>query len=191
MNAIVEIDGTEFEPARLTREGILALADSGFFDQVGRAEVIDGVLVTMSPNYLPHGTAAAALTSWCFVNLGSRFVISSDTLTLFGEAGMHAPDIAFFDPGTSMNAPDCSALRLAVEISDSSLTYDLGKKASIYAAHGVADYWVVDLLNRKLILHRDPGPEGYGSVVAQAWADPASPLIAPEIQVLLEEVLPI
>lgn len=54
---------------------------------------------------------------------------------------------------------------------------------------GVREYWVVDLNNRKLHVHRDPGPEGYGARVAQAWDVAASPLFAPEMVLDLSSIL--
>ncbi len=52
-----------------------------------------------------------------------------------------------------------------------------------YAAHGIAEYWVVDLPNRLLHIHRDAKPGGYAQVVAQAWGETVYPLCAPDIAI--------
>ncbi len=49
---------------------------------------------------------------------------------------------------------------LVVEVAESSLAYDTGRKADLYASTGVLDYWVVDLVHRKLIVFRKPEPSG-------------------------------
>jgi Uma2 family endonuclease len=49
---------------------------------------------------------------------------------------------------------------LLIEVSDSTLRYDLGKRASLYAAHGIPEYWVFDLQHDRVWRHRAPkGPE--------------------------------
>ena len=57
-------------------------------------------------------------------------------------------------------------MRLAIEVSDTSLTHDLRTKANLYARFGVADYWVIDVKGERLIVHREPTPAGYASVSA-------------------------
>lgn len=52
-----------------------------------------------------------------------------------------------------------------IEVSVSSLARDLGPKASLYASAGIAEYWVVDLRGRRVVVHRDPTDDGYGSVL--------------------------
>jgi Uma2 family endonuclease len=48
---------------------------------------------------------------------------------------------------------------LAVEVSDSSLSFDRQQKGSLYARAGVQDYWIVNLVDRVLEIYRDPGPD--------------------------------
>ena len=53
--------------------------------------------------------------------------------------------------------------RLVVEIADSSLGYDLGRKARLYAGFGIAALWVIDAVKLETRIHREPGPDGYRS----------------------------
>lgn len=55
---------------------------------------------------------------------------------------------------------------LVVEIADSSLGYDLGRKAALYAGFGIAELWVIDAVKLVSHIHRDPGHQGYRSVAA-------------------------
>ena len=48
---------------------------------------------------------------------------------------------------------------LVVEVSKSLLNYDLHTKACLYASMGVPDYWVLDLVKRQLLVHRQPGAD--------------------------------
>jgi Uma2 family endonuclease len=86
---------------------------------------------------------------------------------------------------------------LVVEVSDSSLDYDTTDKASLYAAAGIADYWVVDLVNRRLMVMRDPLADAaarfgfrYSTVTAVAIGQSASPLAAPASNVAVADLMP-
>jgi Uma2 family endonuclease len=108
------------------------------------------------------------------------------------------PDLAVV-PGNARDyatAHPTSAL-LVVEISDSTLDYDLTDKASLYASGGITDYWVVDLVNRRLVVHRipqsDPGAAfgaRYSQVAQFGPADQTSALAAPQAAVAVSDLLP-
>ena len=68
---------------------------------------------------------------------------------------------------------------LVVEVAESSLDYDRRDKALLYARAGFADYWIVNLIDRRIEVHRDPAPTGYRSVVSLAPGDEVAPLAAP------------
>jgi Uma2 family endonuclease len=69
---------------------------------------------------------------------------------------------------------------LVVEISDSTLGFDLTTKAELYARAGIIKYWVIDLAARRLIVHRDPREGLYLSVTAYGGHEVASPLSSPQ-----------
>jgi Uma2 family endonuclease len=82
-----------------------------------------------------------------------------------------------------------------VEISDTSLTYDLTTKAELYATAGIPDYWVLDVDGRQLIVFRDPQPipdggAAYRSRTTHAPADAVAPLAAPSAAVRVADLLP-
>lgn len=189
MNAVVKIGDAEFAPVRFTRDAIIQIADSAWFRQLGRVEIIDGVLIQMSPSWLPHSRAVYVVSHTLGNLTNDQFEISIDQLVLFGEDGMHAPDIAFFDEGFSKREPDSSDLRFVIEIAETTLDYDLGTKATRYGAFGIPELWVIDLEGRRLVMHRDPQESGYADVRALGWNEEASPLIAPDVSITLAKVL--
>jgi Uma2 family endonuclease len=86
---------------------------------------------------------------------------------------------------------------LVVEVADTSLATDTGEKAQLYAAAGMADYWVIDLNNRLAIVHRDPRPDpaspsgaAYATVTRLAAGQTVSPLAAPQAAVAVADLLP-
>jgi Uma2 family endonuclease len=83
--------------------------------------------------------------------------------------------------------PRPSDLRLVVEISDSTLGFDLTAKAELYARAGIIEYWVVDVAARRLIVHRDPRAGLYRLVTAYAEQETLAPLAAPHSEFRIAE----
>jgi Uma2 family endonuclease len=75
-----------------------------------------------------------------------------------------------------------------VEISDSSLEYDLVRKAPFYATLGLRDYWVIDARRLVAHIHRDPRPEGYASIDRFAGSHLLTPLLLPSLAVRLADL---
>lgn len=60
--------------------------------------------------------------------------------------------------------PGADDVFLVIEVADSSVRMDMGRKARIYAAAGVREYWVVDLVHERIVVHKEPGRQEYASV---------------------------
>jgi Uma2 family endonuclease len=79
---------------------------------------------------------------------------------------------------------------LAVEISDSTLAGDTGIKARNYARYGIPEYWVVNIRDRTVIVHRQPVPGGYGSIISFDDTTTIAPLAAPNAVIRVADLLP-
>lgn len=86
--------------------------------------------------------------------------------------------------------PTPADIRLLVEVAVSTREYDLGPKAARYAAAGITEYWVLDIDQNRIVVHRDPAPTGYQSIAAYAADEPLSPLAAPQAVLQLTTLLP-
>lgn len=86
----------------------------------------------------------------------------------------HLPEFNKSNPG-----PD--DLLLVVEVSDSSLAFDLRKKAQLYARAGIIEYWVVNVNRQRLIVHRDPSDGAYTSITEYAGSEQVTPVAAPHV----------
>jgi len=80
----------------------------------------------------------------------------------------------------SKSRPTVGDVLLVIEVADSSLAYDCGEKAELYAAAGIADYWVVNLPGRCVEVRRDPQGGRYRSQRAFAGGEELRPLAVPE-----------
>lgn len=150
-------------PYRLSLDEYHRLVDAGAIDEDARVELIDGLLLQMSPKSPDHENAISFLHDWLVHALDrDRYEVRvSSPLTL--ARSEPEPDLYVIDRDVRRPYHPATA-RLVIEVSVSSLARDLRVKPGLYAAAGVAEYWVVDLDGRQLVLHRRPGASGYEQV---------------------------
>ena len=77
---------------------------------------------------------------------------------------------------------------LVVEIADTSLGYDLGRKTALYAAFGIAKLWVVNAVKLATRIHCDPTPTGYRSILDLPADHPLVPELGPALSVTLSDL---
>jgi Uma2 family endonuclease len=70
-------------------------------------------------------------------------------------------------------------LHLVVEVADTTLNFDLTTKAALYARAGIADYWVLDVSARRLIVHRHAESGEYMAILVYTEQENVAPLAAP------------
>jgi len=107
------------------------------------------------------------------------------------------PDISVV-PGTPRDYTEHpTGALLVVEVSETTLAYDRGRKGSLYAAAGIQDYWIVNLVDRQLEVYRDPVPDPnessgfrYNTRTVFLSGQSASPLAAPAASIAVADLLP-
>lgn len=132
--------------ARLTAKDFLLLSEAGAFEGYARAELIEGEIWVVNAIHRRHARVHAALVLELGIALraiGSPLVLYANPSTELSDHSLPEPDIvvAEADGGKMVAGPE---VRLAIEISDSTLDMDLTRKARLYARYGVPEYWVVD-----------------------------------------------
>ena len=142
---------------RVSSERYLRLVDEGVLQATDRVELLEGVVVAMSPISPPHAVAtektAAALRS----ALGSRAAVRVQQPLHLGSSSVPEPDVAVV-PGTHDDyggGHPTSAL-LVIEVADSTLVQDRITKAAIYATAGIPEYWIVNLRDDRVETYRLP-----------------------------------
>lgn len=168
-------------PRPFSAADLFHLVDLGLIDREARVELIDGALVPMSPKGRQHEIMRERLAIWLKAPGMQTFnVLQEHTLTL-GEGLVLEPDFILYDAGRRIaDAPlKGSDLRLVIEVADSSLAFDLGAKAALYAAHGVSEYWVIDAMRKEAHIHRNASAGGWTSIRKLASGEAIEPLCAP------------
>jgi Uma2 family endonuclease len=141
----------------------------------------------------PHTITLTLMVAWLNRVFGAEFVnweTPMDVAPQDNPTNEPQPDIILlkrphWEYRTSN--PRSTDVRLLVEVSDSSLGFDLTKKARLYARAEIAEYWVFDLGARRLIVHRDAKGGQYHSVMAYGEQEAIAPLVAPEAEFKVED----
>ena len=147
---------------RLDRAQYHRLGELGFFDG-RRVELIRGIVVDMGPIGPPHASVVDALAEIFFSGAGARATVRVQQPLVAWDESEPEPDLALVPKDRySERHPDRALL--VVEVSESSLEYDRDTKGPLYARSGVPEYWVVDVVGRTVLVHREPSEDGYGRV---------------------------
>lgn len=161
----------------------MEIAESGALDG-RRIELVDGVLVEMSP--------ARDLHSWAVLEIGRHLVISladhgdyragQQSSIAMDAYSVPEPDFMVIRVERFQSARDSLQARRPVsgpelvgEVSLTSRRWDLGRKRLLYAAAGVPEYWVLDLVNERMVVHRDPVGGDYETISVHRRGDPVAP----------------
>jgi Uma2 family endonuclease len=151
-------------PYKLTVDAYHALAKAGHLREDARVELIDGVILEMSPIGWPHGRIGGRVTRELVRAVGERgFVVPNDSLPMrpWNEP---QPDLVVY-PASALDEasarPQAPEVLLVVEVSESSLQFDRGRKAAVYARGGVREYWIVDCAGRRVEVRRGPRGDGW------------------------------
>jgi Uma2 family endonuclease len=161
---------------------------AGILAEDERIELIGGEIVPMSPKGNHHEIVKTALNLYWAARLPPSLLFTTETTFRLTVDTYLEPDFVFYPKASGIRGLSAATARLVVEIADSSLGYDLGRKAALYASFGIAELWVIDALRLATRIHRDPVPDGYRSIADFTAADRLVPLVAPELAVTLQQL---
>ena len=215
MNAVLEAPPTQVEPAssspppsrkgsaptlfRWTVESFHKVSGLEMFRD-RRVMLIDGEILQMPADNPPHATGVALAFQRLQQAFGTDYYVRNQAGLPLKLDTDPSPDVVVVpgsirDYAKSHPAPD--TIRLIVEVSDSTLHYDLGGKSHLYAAAGIPEYWVIDVNGSQLHVFREPVADAaaprrfrYASVQVLNSVDRIAPLAAPDSPIAVGELLP-
>jgi Uma2 family endonuclease len=180
---------------RLTRLEYEALVERGTLDEDDRIELLDGRLVFREPQGSRHAAACLRIRIALDRAFGRGYHVRPQFPIALDDASEPEPDIAVVRGQIEdyLDAHPTSPV-LVVEVAGSSLARDRAGKGSLYARAGVADYWIVNLPDNVLEVHRDPerataGRWRYRTVRVLKPRAVVSPLAAPRARVRVADLL--
>lgn len=148
----------------LYRREYEALGAQGFFADEN-IELLDGKIVLVAEEGPDHAAVNRRL---------NRILVEAIPEDV-GEVGIGnpvglsdlsspQPDFMVIAPSTTYRQAHPTTASLVIEVAHTSRRLDLGFKAVLYAAAGISDYWVVDLVRNEIVVHREPRGRDFGSV---------------------------
>ncbi len=167
-----------------TRAEAHALVDLGF-QNAEKLELINGDLFDKMGKKRPHVIWQHRMLWWLQSVFGPEFVESESPTDVSAEDNLTSepePDLKVTTRPIQeyLTNPPPQEMRLVVEVSDSTLRFDLTVKAGLYARAGIIEYWVINIPSKQVIVHREPWEGDYRSIVVYESNAEITPLAAPE-----------
>jgi Uma2 family endonuclease len=176
--------GSEFDRA----------SETGVFDG-HRVELINGEILELPEMNDPHAQAVQLAT----YALLPVFPPTSATVRCqlpmrLGES-RPLPDLVVVAGTPRQVAQHPTTALLVIEVSDSTLAFDRGEQADLYASNAIADYWIINVQDRCLEVFRKPvvdaaGIGHYSERLVFAPTQTVSPLAAPQQLIAVADLLP-
>ncbi|NVO17175.1 MAG: Uma2 family endonuclease [Rhodoplanes sp.] len=173
---------------RFTVDEIDRMTELGLFHEDDRIELIGGEIVPMQAKGGRHEMLKSALNLYCAKRLPEDVLFTPETTFRLSVDTFLEPDFVFYPKAEGWSGLAAQTALLVVELADSSLRYDLGRKVGLYAGFGIAELWVIDAVKLVTRVHREPGPGGYGSIRDVAGNEPLVPDKIPALAVTLADL---
>jgi Uma2 family endonuclease len=164
-----------------------------------RVQLIGGEIIEMAAQKNEHGISLKLTEDALEALFGPNFWVRTQMSLDLSPHSVPDPDLAVVSgpPRSYTGAPVPKSALLVVEVSESTLSYDRNTKASLYAAAGITDYWIVNLVDRQVEVYRDPVPDPsepfgyrYTSETDVPPGGVVSPLARPGATIPVDDLLP-
>lgn len=183
---------------RMTRARYERLVDAGIFGPDDRVELLDGLLVAREPQGSRHAVIVGLVREALEHAFGRGYHVREEKPVALDDLSEPEPDLVVV-PGRLRDYWDAHPTRpvLVVEVAESSLSLDRLRKGMLYARAGIADYWIVNVVDEVLEVYREPvhapparGAFKYASVRVLKRNAVVTPLAAPRARIRVAALLP-
>lgn len=183
-----DIIATRHSRHRLSVTEFLLLDREGAFDNCAKSELLEGEIFTMNAQHSRHSRMKTRLLLALIEALRPiqpDWEVLSEVTVSLGPQSAPEPDLVV----TSYHGDDIvpvGTVKLVIEVADTTQRMDLGRKAALYAAAGIAEYWVVDVEAK--CVHQLWSPDGahYGEQRETALGDTIAAVTVDELLVFLD-----
>jgi Uma2 family endonuclease len=169
--------------ARFSRQAYQRLAEIGVLTGDARVELIDGEIYMMLPIGPPQGSLISLLNEFFGKHLPDAYQCRIQLPIAVSNHSEPQPDIAIVRRKENHyrdEHPIPSDVALLIEVSSSSLKFDLGRKLELYAGSRIGEYWVIDVDRQVAMIHRNPTGNRYEIVETFAAGSTIAPIAVPE-----------
>ncbi len=177
---------------KLTVDDYRRMGEAGIFHEDDRVELLDGEIYDMPPIGDGHMGTVNMLTNRLAWRLRERVVVSPQNPVRLSDFSEPEPDIAvlrfredFYRTGKARPED----ILLLIEVAQSSLDYDRRTKLPRYAAAGIPEVWIVNLIDDHVELYREPAGTEYALRTVHRRGAVIAPLAFPDVTLRVEEIL--
>jgi Uma2 family endonuclease len=176
---------------RMTIDQFEQMAAAELIPREARVELINGVLVDMSPIGDGHVFMVAKLHHVLVRLLEGRAAVFDQSSFECGDTSLPEPDLVAVPwpyERYARRRPNAGDAQLIIEVADSSLRYDRAIKEPLYARHGIPEYWLVDLVHLQVHVHVDPTADGYATTRTFTQDDTLVPTAFPDVRIPVRDL---
>jgi len=175
---------------RFTVDDYHRMAEAGILGEDDRVELIEGEIVEMSPLGPKHMRSVNRLTHIVVPQLGSDAEISVQNSIRLSTDGEPQPDVAVLSRQRDQDTvPLPTDVFLVIEVADSSRDYDRNVKLPMYAAAGIPEAWLFDLVAEIAERHSDPWEGRYRVVAHARRGESLTSTVLPGLTIAVDDVL--
>ncbi|MFB2936557.1 Uma2 family endonuclease [Aerosakkonemataceae cyanobacterium BLCC-F154] len=161
------------------------MIDVGILNTEDKVELLEGRIIKMTPQRPPHAGTTQRASDYLKEQLKNQAHVRMQ-LPITLSTSEPEPDIAVvrIDPnGYGDRHPNANDILLLIEVAYTTLNIDRQEKAPIYAKANIADYWILDVIERCVYIFRNPTPSGYQAEMILTADRAISPLAFPTIEI--------
>lgn len=166
---------------RISAAEFARMGEAGVFPAERRLELVDGEVVEMSPIGPRHAICVTRSADLLSEHARPRWFVSVQNPLQLGEHDMPQPDVALIAHRDYDAHPTAADTLLVIEVADTSLITDRRDKLPRYAAAGIPESWLLDLVDGWLEQHSEPGPAGYQQVQSARRGEALTSTVLPEL----------
>lgn len=183
---------------RWTRAEYDRLVDVGVLAEDEPIELLGGQMIVAEPKGSRHSTGVCLTADALRAAFGADWVVRVQDPVALDDESEPEPDVVVV-PGQPRHYVDAHPVNpvLVVEVAESSLAFDRRHKGSLYARAGISDYWIVNIVDDVLEVHREPVADAaaefgwrYGNIQSLRTGAALSPLSRPDVTVAVADLLP-
>jgi Uma2 family endonuclease len=180
---------TEPTPRLITVAEFVRMGRAGVFAPDERIELLDGQLMLVPPQKNPHAWCVERLSMLLILGLVDRARVRPQLPLVLDPLSMPLPDLLVSAPGDRRH-PRADQVLLAIEVADTSIAYDRGRKLHAYARNDVPEYWIVDLPARRVQVSTRPRGETYAETRLAGRGETIAPTAFPDLVLSVDDFMP-
>jgi Uma2 family endonuclease len=193
MNVAVTMAAEGFPRRAFTVEDISRMLAAGVIREDEKFELVEGEIVMMAAKGVAHERIKSALTIAVVRALPDDLTVGVEATLRLTDTTLLEPDIAVFPRTVFAGSSGFAQLgsgeaRLVIEVAATTLTYDKGLKARLYARHRVKELWVIDANKRVAWVHTGPRGDTWSSIVERGPNDALTTPALPGLSIRLAEI---